>query len=209
MAALVSLSDYKSYAGITGTGDDTALTAMLGMASAAVRRHCGRNMSTGFAAATYTEHYDGTGAEWLQLREWPLASVTSIESLDDAGTYTTIPATDYRVELTTGLVYRLGAAHGRFAYSNGGILNGSGWRVQPCWEDGFNNYRVVYVVSAAVADDITLAVCRMVDLAFAQRRTNPGMQSESIGAYSYSRMDAALLDKQVAGWLAPFRTGVL
>lgn len=208
MAALVTVAEYKAYAGITGSGDDTVLGILIDSASRALRRYCGRDETTGFAAGTYTEKYDGNGSDTLQLREWPLASVTSVAEVDDAGVSSTLVATEYRANLRTGELKMLGAVAGRVLAGDDGLMTGGGWGVSPLWCDGFQNYTVVYVTSAAVPDDLKFAVYRLVDVMFAERRTNPNYQSETLGAYSYTRAQrVAGQDSLFAALAAPFRTG--
>lgn len=205
MASLVSLADYKVYAGYgAATTYDAVHTVMLGMASAMVRRHCGRDEDTGFATAARTEFYSGTGGETIQLREYPVTTLTSVESKDDADAYTTlVAATDYRFTARTGLLYRKGTLHGRFA-------DGTGWGPSPCWVEGNDNFRVIYTAGySTIPADLVLAVCKLVDLMFAERKAGGAMQSESIGGYSYTRATQEMKSESMAAMLAPFRGGSL
>lgn len=215
MAALVTVAEYKTYAGITGSGDDAVLTVLIDAASAAVRRACGRHESTGFASATYTETIDGTGADTISLVEWPVSSVTSIKYIDDNGVETTIAATAYRVNLATGVVYMLGSGHGRSQVDSDGYMVVGGWGWEPKWTQGFGNYQAVYVGGySPIPSDLAYAVFRLVDIMFAERRQNPNLQSESLGAYSYARASvaagaAAASDSEFDRLIAPFKSGRL
>lgn len=211
MADLVTTTEYKAYAGITGTGDDAAFAVLIAAASRAIRRYCGRDEVTGFAAATYTEKYDGNGSDVIQLREWPLASVTSVTLIADDGTTDAYATTDYRPNLRTGGLYLLGSVSGRVLTDFGGLMLGGGYGVSPCWPVGEQNLSVVYVTSGAVPDDLKLACYQIVDFLFAERRHNPAMQSESLGAYSYTRArasEAITTRTVIADLCADFRTGV-
>lgn len=213
MAKLVSVADYKTYAGISGTGDDTVIDVLIDIASASVRRYCGRNESNGFESLARTETYDGNGGPFIQLREWPVASIDSIVERFDDGSTTTLESSDYRVEARTGLLYRLGAASGRFPTDAFGELVGNTqFGYAPCWTPGFLNFSITYTGGySAIPDDLKFIVYRLVDWMYAERRRNPGMQSESLGAYSYTRMsmsddgDAAMLRRACA----MYRTGGL
>lgn len=212
MADIVSASEYKTYAGITGSGDDTVIGVLIDIACAQIRRYCNRNMTTGFdAAVTYTEKYDGTGYKSIQLKEWPITSITSVAEIDDAGTSTTLDATEYRPNLATGELVRLGAVTGRFATDSWGEVSAPGWGWQPSFVEGTQNYTVVYVSAGIATDDLKYAVYQLIDWMYAERRRNPAMQSESLGAYSYTRMSMsedgeASLVRRIVG---PFRTGGL
>lgn len=210
MADLVTATEYKTYAGISGSGDDTVIGVLIDIACAQIRRYCGRNMTTGFdAAVTYTEKYDGNGYKQLQLTEWPITSITSVAEIDEAGTSTTLDATEYRVNLTNGILERLGARTGRFATNSFGEVDGPGWGWEPCWTEGLQNFTVVYVSAGIATDDLKFAVYQLIDWMYAERRRNPMMQSESLGAYSYTRM--AMSDDPQAALVRsvckPFRTG--
>lgn len=214
MADIITATEYKSYAGITATTWDTPLATLVTAISIQIRRYCGRDLSTGFESATWTHYFDGSETEYLQLSEWPLASITSIATLDDAGTATTVTSTDYRTELATGRVYYLGAVAGRFAGAldsfGGGVIDR--WGTYPRWPLGFNNIKVIYVTSAGVPVDVKYAAYRMVDLAFSNRARGD-MKSESLGGYSYTRADVTegsapgLFTAEVKALLDQFRTG--
>ena len=209
MASLVSLSDYKTIANISGTADDARLTIILSAASTFFRRWCGRNEDTGFNTATWTEFYDGTGEESIQLREWPITSITSAQLVDDAGALTTLASTDYRVNLKTGVLSMLGTTLGRKWVEAG--VNGiptTNFEPSPQWPEGIQNVKVIYVGGySTIPSDIQLVVCQMVDTSLAQAGGNRGMQSESIGQYSYSRAKWQDVLDANALMIAPYRTG--
>lgn len=211
MADLVTTSEYKAYAGITVSTYDTLIGVLIDIACAQIRRYCGRNLTNGFETATRTELYDGNGSAELQLKEWPVTSITSVTLVDDAGGTSALETTgDYRADLNTGVLRRLGAQHGRFAYDDMGQVSAPGWGVSPCWDDGFQNWSVVYVGGyTTIPDDLKYACYQVIDWLYAERRKNPALQSESLGSYSYTRMSMSE-DSQAAilrGILATFKTG--
>lgn len=207
--ALGSVANYKTYAGITGSGYDTVLTALLAEAEAILRRACGRNMTDGFESASRTEYYDGTGSESFSLVEWPVTSITSIAYLADDGTESTVTSAAYRLDGGRGFVYMLGAQRGRFV---GAVPYTAqpGFSVNPRWEPGYQNIKVVYTGGySTIPKDIEYAVYRLIDVAFASRGSAGNIQSESIGAYSRTMADAAEIDARFLRLIAPFRTGAL
>lgn len=211
--ALTTVSAYKTYAGISGSGEDTLLGVLLGIAENQVRRACGRNLDTGFEKATRTETYDGTGGTTIQLREWPIVSITSVTEIDDAGGETVLDDSEYRVNSLNGVLFRVGAQFARFPVDAWGRPYVSDFGPAPCWADGFQNIEVVYsgghdVSGGEVPEDLVGAIFRLIDIAYAQRRQDPSKQSESIGAYSYTMKAAAETDAAFLSLVAPFKTGV-
>ena len=71
---LTDLASVKTWLGITTTGSDAQLTALIAAVSGSIRLYCNRN----FGTATYTETYDGsgTGRQWMNQR--PVTAVSSI-----------------------------------------------------------------------------------------------------------------------------------
>lgn len=69
--SLVTLADFKNYAGITVGTDDVLLQQTIDRASAVVRSYCGRN----FVEQTYLEVRDTYGQERLALKQSPLTVV--------------------------------------------------------------------------------------------------------------------------------------
>lgn len=208
MASLISLTNYKVHAGISGTAEDTLLQMMLDAASMAIRRACNRNETTGFENGTFTEKYDGTGIETIQLREWPVTSITSVTELFDDASTETIASTEYRANLRNGLLFMIGARTGRFVHDEYGNPTYAAFDTVPCWNAGFQNYTIVYVANGAtIPADLQDACARITDLLYADRKSNPQMQSESLGAYSYTRASEFSKVDYIADLIAPFKTG--
>ena len=211
MSDLVSATNYKTYAGISGSTYDSVLAILTAAISAQVRRACGRDETTGFETGTKTEKYDGEGTEILQLIETPITSITSVASIADDGSSTTLASTDYRCNLKNGQLFRIGATTGRFAGSWSGGFSPeadacNSWATSPCWVPGFQNYTVVYVGGySTIPSDLQLACYRLIDLAF-KGRGNP-YQSESIGDYSYTLGSQAEQDETFRTLIGPFMVG--
>lgn len=212
MADLVTATEYKTYAGISGSDLDTVIGVMIDIASVQIRRYCGRNLTTGFESASRTEVYDGNGYKELQLTEWPVTSITSVTQVLDDGSTSALASTNYRVEGATGRLVRLAARTGRFATSTWGEVSSPGWGWEPGWDDGFQNWSVVYTGGySTIPDDLKFACYRLIDWMMGTRGTNPTLQSESLGSYSYSRMSASddAEAKMLRQILGPFMQGRL
>lgn len=201
--AVVSVADYKTWAGITGSGDDTRLGILVDGAHAAARRYCGRSLTNGFEAATRTEDYISESGE-IQLAEFPVASITSITPIDENNNLgTAFDATSYRLDGASGIVTLNASDNGRTfvdAFANTSEL--SDWSYRP----RFRRVRVVYV-SDAPAVDVKIALYRMVDGLYSSIRKDPSLASQSLGSWSvsYASPDAAAAAQ--ASLLDPFSSG--
>lgn len=210
MATLVSTSEYKAWRGISGSTYDTFIATILGWVSADVRRYCGRNLTNGFESATRTETYSGPDEATIQLREWPITSITSVTQLYAGGDTTVLDSSTYRVDADSGLLSRIDVRRGRFASWAINQSNGyaGDWKADPRFEEGFFNYSVVYVGGySTIPGDLHMAVCRLTDVLFNQRGNDPSITSESLGQYSVTRMNQADFAKMRKDLLAPFNNG--
>ena len=183
--ALISTSEYKAYAGISGTGDDTAIGVYVNIANAWIARMCGRT----FESATYTEYYDGDGTDTLVLKNTPITSITSIKFRNADDTLdTALSSTLYRVDLATGVIKLLGSTRvwGYDDTSSG--LPATELVYSSRFTEGHQNWQVVYVGGyATIPDDLKYAAYLTVDLLFNNRGQAGMFNAESIGQYSYQR----------------------
>ena len=88
------------------TGDDAYLTNLISRISEWVKHSTARSLTQ----TTITRTFNGTGSSVLDLRDWPIISVTSVhESIDYVFDSTTLIASaDYHVNTRKGLIRRLG-----------------------------------------------------------------------------------------------------
>lgn len=119
MPATVTASELRTAGipGLTGTTEDTRLTALIARVDAQIAAWLGYTpASAGGSAsamtATYTDYLDGPDdddASILRLGTWPIQSVTSI--YDDAnrayGATTLVSSSDYELDAERGLVLAL------------------------------------------------------------------------------------------------------
>jgi hypothetical protein len=117
---LVTLSDMKSYLGITGTDYDVFLTQQIELISEAIESYCDRK----FSVATYTQSYYRD--EYLEkyvptsvtLYHFPVVQINSIlekNVISDPG----VALNDFRLNKPTGIVFTIDGA--RF-FGNGDIV---------------------------------------------------------------------------------------
>ena len=85
MALLVSLSDMKTYLGISGTTYDAFLTEQLTLVSSTVENYCGRIFTQGnYVQTFYEDDYCDEKVEELFLYHFPLITLTSVIQYQDA-----------------------------------------------------------------------------------------------------------------------------
>lgn len=205
--AIISTSDYNTYAGISG--QDTLVATLISGAQAAIERACGVDS---FDSTSYTDQlYDGTGTPTLILRNAPITAVSSIEirsGLADA-TPTTLESNTYIAETDrSGLIHRLGSGPLE-------VWERAPWATpEPIWPTGRLNVLVTYTAgytSQTMPADLKQAMYRLVDALRARRGRDGTLQSESLGSYSWSAADAdaahAFLTSEVAALIAPYRRG--
>jgi hypothetical protein len=195
---LATVANYKAWAGINGTGSDAAITLMLAQAEASVRRYAGRDMTNGFESANRTETYNGDGSAVLQLREWPITTLTTVEERDRAGTWTTLDADEYRVDTRTGQLYRLGATWGRIVSDFVGGGNNPSFGVSPAWSADPASVRVTYTGGyTTIPADIVAVVYMLIDYKLANAGGNPSATSETIGVYSVSTSGSSVTEHEI------------
>jgi hypothetical protein len=171
---------------------------MLAQAEASVRRYAGRDMTNGFESANRTETYNGDGSAVLQLREWPITTLTTVEERDRAGTWTTLDADEYRVDTRTGQLYRLGATWGRIVSDFIGGGNNPAFGVSPAWSADPASVRVTYTGGyTTIPADIVAVVYMLIDYKLANAGGNPSATSETIGVYSVSTSGSSVTEHEI------------
>ena len=70
--SLTSTANFKTYAGISGSDDDSLIGALINRATNEIELYCGRT----FASTSYTERYNGKGDKELLLNEYPVTAVS-------------------------------------------------------------------------------------------------------------------------------------
>lgn len=214
MADLITATEYKTYAGISGSGFDTVIGVLIDVVSEQIRIWCGRDRTTGFESGTKTEYYDGNDGAEIILKEWPVTALTSVDFVQDDGSLDSQTTTDFRYQASNGRFAYIGSLRGRFVEDQWGSVY-AGFGDTPAFPAGMQNIKVVYTGGfSTIPDAIKYAAYRAIDIAFARRRKDLTIQSESLGGYSYSRAQAspdvsyAMLDREVIGLLAPFRSAM-
>jgi len=164
---MLALEDVKAWLKVTGTEDDALLTDLEARAQAFLEMQTGRYFG---APKEFVEVLDG-GREALRLLEEPRDDdPTTIEEWDGAW----IDNLD-DVDVTTFWVFR---------------------QDRTCWPGGRRHYRVTYTAGYEpdeVPGDIAQAALDLIADKY-RYRGNEGLQSETLGQYSYTRADYTRAD---------------
>lgn len=83
-ASLVTLAEYKSYAGIKGESQDTQITSLIPKVSEFIKTYCRRSF-VDFVSSDKEEIFDG-GTDLFWLEESPVIQVSSVQYSLDFGT---------------------------------------------------------------------------------------------------------------------------
>lgn len=163
--ALITTANLKTFLGISGSSEDTILDSIVNAASKMIQSFCGKAL----VQATYTEYYDGSGVEELILKNYPIASVTSL-NIDGSRTFGS--STDINV------------ADNVIIDANSGII--TLWHNYSVFPKGLRNVKVVYVAgyaTNAIPYDLQQA-CKQTAMMIYKRQYQDqkvGIASETIG----------------------------
>jgi len=94
--AYPTLTDVKSFLGVTSSDDDARLTLLISWTEELIHRYLGRNLNS----ASYTQLSYKPRAEIFQLDNYPVASITSVTIDDEVQ-----DLDDYDLVLDVGSVY--------------------------------------------------------------------------------------------------------
>jgi len=202
--SLDTLANVKARLGITGSADDTLIGLLQDAADTAIANACNRD----FAGGSFTEYFPG-GSEFVHLRNFPVASVTSVK-VDPAHAYgadTVVPTTAYVVHTDRGVIQSLG---GPFLPGERHGLVGAdvhAWTADP------RAVQVVYATATGqVPADVQEAYARLIGQWYRQVKTEVATTFQNVAQQKYGdtfviyKADPVTgLPTDVAGLLAPYR----
>lgn len=201
--SLDTLANVKARLGVTTSADDTLLGLLQDAADQAVANYCNRD----FAGGTFTETFPG-GSEFVYLRNFPVASVTSVK-VDPAygfGADTVVPTTAYAVHAERGVVQALGGPF--LPGERAGLVNADvrGWTAGPAV------VQVVYATATGqVPADVKEAYARLVGHWYRRVKTEVGSNFQNVAQQKYGdtfvifNAPGGGLPAEVAELLAPYR----
>ncbi len=184
---ILSVSGYKAIWGITDTSQDVQITAIIPMIEDQITRYLGFNVVPN---QTYVEVYDGTGNNFLRIRQSPITSITSITVVSGNQT-ATYAGSQFIIDSAKNFILINPAATG--------VVLGA-------FPAGQQNITVTYVAGSATADAppslklaISLAVNRFILKSSLISDTTGGViASEKLGDHeiSYGNASFLLMDKE-------------
>jgi hypothetical protein len=191
--AIVTAAAYKTSRGITVTTHDARVAVAITVAEAQVREWCGRDELDGFESKARTEVYSGSGQRVLHLRDWPVASVATVE----------LRSADSWEELTSG--WRLGERGRLFREDS------PGWHEETLsrWPSGSDNVRVTYTGGYSTMPATLAEACyRLIDRWFVTAgRGDLGMNSIGLGTVNLAKAGTDEYLAETLQMLAPWRRG--
>ena len=193
--ALITSSEYKTYAGIGDTSFDAFLAVAVPAVQDTIESLCGRSEG-GFESASWTETFSGAETPCKYLKNWPVTAIASVSFVDADGTTTALDSSSYAIDPMGRAVCMTGSMMGRALMSTTGDFEGyfapNQTGVRPQFLEGMKNYTVTYTGGYSTVPARLKWVCyRMLDQMIADRRVPGDLKSESIGDYSYVRSEAA------------------
>ena len=116
---LIKIDDFKVYKGINSENEDPTISLLIGSVSEFVVNYIGRSL-IGYSLKDKVEYFNGTNYHSYYPDEWPLISVTSLEtSLDGGITYTALTEnTDFFVDLENDTIQSNTAGLDKFVVSS-------------------------------------------------------------------------------------------
>lgn len=206
--AIITASDYKAYAGITGTALDARLAILVPIAQRVAEDHC--NVAA-FDYGTYTERHSSSGDRFV-VRVPPISDVDSLSIVSPGGATTALTSDVYRVDEDSGVV----SLTGRRVLSARAPDDWAGHEMRiagtlPVFPEDFENLEIVYDggfggAGPATPAALKYALYRIIDGALAATARDPAIRSESIGKYAVTFADdmSSGLSAEVRGLLAPY-----
>lgn len=213
--ALVTNTEYKTSRGISGAAQDTQITNAIAEAQAYAERWC-RGEVGAFESGTKTEFFDGDGRDTVVVRSYPIASVTSITLIATDGSETAYTSATSPTFAETFDFDLADENKGRVWWRTFGstlsipIGYGDGVRrwIGPTsrFVPGRRNIKVVYAGGfSTVPADLQSALYFMVDVLLAKAGGDHTLQSESLGAYTWTAAATAEQQAKVHAMLEPYR----
>lgn len=196
--AIGTLAEYKVWAGISGTSEDTRINAFLDYTLDFIEGFLGRSFTTG---AITDEAYDGNGGTTITLRSFPVASIQSVKIKFIDGSTTTLDSTAYRLSEDGCSLARLGEVWDRVSVlvDTWSSLDPTAPGPYPSWPVGTANVLVSYTTSAdPYLGRLKMAQFQMMDELRGTAGADLTKQSERIGSYGYSRATAGSGDANTA-----------
>lgn len=197
MSDLVTLTRAKQSPTVAVITPVTYISTLISAASERIEKYCRR----GIASATYTDElYDGDGRNELQLREFPLITLTSVTVIQDDDTDSSLTVGNLRNNADEGLLRFSPAASGDdYIY----------------FPRGFQNIKITYIAGyATVPEDVQEGCVLLIEDFYDRHFKTAGVAAEKLGQYqiNFSALGKPLwneLPEGVIDLIAPYRDKLL
>lgn len=192
MANFATLSQVKTFLGITSSAEDALITTMLDRTTKLIQNYVGRDL----VQTTYTDvKYDGDGCKDLLLINYPIITLTSV--YDD---YDRIFGAD------SLLVEDDGTNDGDYIIIKKGEVDNPGIirRIDgACWIEGDQNIKISYVGGyATIPTDLVQAQIDWLSFIYRNKDMRLGIASYRLGDFSVNFKDSTSKD-QMGNSLGP------
>ena len=161
--SLITVGDLKNFMGIDTPIYDEKLTMIVNAMTDYIESRTGRR----FKSTAYTEYVNGDGSDALQMKQYPITAITSVEensNSDNSSNWATLATTEY---------FNIGN------YLDAGIIKKTAGAFR-----GTANYRVTYTAGyTTLPSDLKYACYMLASEAF-NRSRSAGVKSESLGDHS-------------------------
>jgi uncharacterized phiE125 gp8 family phage protein len=174
--------------GDDGSDADLTMEALINGATTHIESFLGRAV----VSRSFTETYDGTDEVWLQLRQWPVVSLTTVVEVD--------PDTGATLQTLDGSMFRVDERLGRIARASSGyafLAGAQRWTVT--YEAGYSDN------DGEVPEDLKLAALILISRQYRDyTHERDDIQSVSIQGQSISYVRDPL-PARVQSLLKPWR----
>jgi hypothetical protein len=174
--AILTLQNYKDFFGITGSDDDTRISAVIAAIEDWINIEIyGDSGSTTMETQTYTDEvYNGTGNEFLRLRGRPIQSITNVKIGYNTSASITYVGADFIFDADKALLY----------FDPSSTTSGLPGYF-PC---GTQNIAVTYVAGWDADNapaSLKYNIAQIAQIKLARTEGNPLLTSETLGDYKY------------------------
>ena len=170
--------------------NSSLLEELINSSSQFIASYCRRVFTNNGAQITDTEYYDGIGEKFLILKNFPASNPTVIlyEYSTETDIYTYEEHVEYELHSEQGMLYK---------YDK--------------WTVGTKNFKVTYTygyTTATMPSDLKKACSLLATLQY-NNRSNQGIKSEKIGAYSITFGNGFEKGKYISGIPVPVEISAL
>ncbi len=173
--ALTTVSRFKSYAGISGAGDDSILEILINACTEFVENYCNRR----FKQTAYSqEMYSPERGNVLLLKNYPVSSSATFtleirNAILNEDAWEEVDSEDYFVDYASGIIQQ----------PPGMIFQRGVNRYRVTYTAGFNFNNTDTFLSDTEAGDVEIACYELVKVVYLRRKGDSGVESERIGDY--------------------------